>query len=324
MAWEKVQIKLEDGNMVEAIAPVIISASRATDVPAFHFEWFMDQIKRGYLTWTNPFNRTAQYISFDKARLIVFWTKNPRPIFKYLDFFDSKFGNYYFQYTVNDYEDESLEPGLPKLSERIETFIELSNRIGKERVIWRFDPLILTDEITINSLIEKIRNIGNGLKNYTDRMVFSFVDVERYRKVKNNLVKNNIKYREFNTSEKIDFAQRVSKLGKGWGIEIATCSEDIDLEEFGISHNKCIDDDLIIRLFNHDKDLMNFLSVEISQPTLLDKDVSFKKTRDNKDKGQRKDCGCIVSKDIGEYGTCGYACKYCYANNFPKTKPFNF
>ena len=112
--WEKIQIKNDDGEEVTATAPVIISASRATDLPGFYGDWFIDRLRKGYLVKRNPRNpKITEYVSFSNTRLIVFWTKNPKPIFKYLEVIDQMGIGYYFQYTLNDYEKEGLEPNLP-------------------------------------------------------------------------------------------------------------------------------------------------------------------------------------------------------------------
>ena len=180
MKWKKIKIKTEAGNEVEAQAPVIISASRSTDIPAFYSDWFIHRLKMGYLKWKNPFNGVPLYVTFQKARLIVFWSKNPKPMLKNLDWLDQNLPNYYFQYTLNDY-DKTLEEKVPPLNNRIETFIKLSERIGKQKVIWRFDPLILTDKIGVDDLLRKMENIGNQLKNHTNKLVFSYADIKIIR-----------------------------------------------------------------------------------------------------------------------------------------------
>ena len=152
MNWDKITITKQDGEVVEAQAPVIISASRSTDIPAFYSEWFINRIKAGYVKWKNPFNGAFLYVTFAKTRLIVFWSKNPRPIIKHLDFFKERKLNFYFQYTLNDYDVEKLEPRVPNASARVNTFIELSEKIGKDKVIWRFDPLILTDKNVLETV----------------------------------------------------------------------------------------------------------------------------------------------------------------------------
>lgn len=314
MNWSKIDIKNEKGEIVKAQAPIIISASRSTDIPAFYSDWFVTRLKQGYVKWRNPFNGVPLYVSFKKARLVVFWSKNPKPIIKHLDYISEKLPNFYFQYTLNNYDDEKLEFGVPSVDSRIDTFIELSEKIGKEKVIWRFDPLILTDKINVDDLLRKIEYIGDKLHNYTDKLVFSFADIESYKKVKNNLVKSNVNYKEFDKVSMIEFAEGLQKLNSKWKLDIGTCAENISLEEYGISHNKCIDDDLIINLFSKDKELMNFIGVKIHEPDIFDPTIRIEKTKKLKDKGQRELCGCIFSKDIGEYNTCPHLCEYCYAN----------
>ena len=148
-AWNKKNIINDKGETVEAILPFVISASRSTDIPAFYSRWFMNRLEKGYVTWVNPFNRKEQYVSFEETKIIVFWTKNPQPIIPHLKELDKRGIRYYFQYTLNDYEKENLESNVPKLDIRIKTFIDLSSLIGKEKIIWRFDPLILSTAITI-------------------------------------------------------------------------------------------------------------------------------------------------------------------------------
>lgn len=129
--WAKVKI-LVDGAESDAQAPVIISASRSTDIPAFYSDWLVNRVKEGFVKWTNPFNGVPLYVSFQKARLFVFWTKNPKPMLDKLEFFDDRGHNYYFQFTLNDYDVERLEPGVPSVENRIETFIELSRRFSNK------------------------------------------------------------------------------------------------------------------------------------------------------------------------------------------------
>lgn len=309
--WNKIRISNDFGNSVEAICPVVISASRSTDIPGFYSEWFMDRLSKGYLKWKNPFNQTEQYIAFDKTRVIVFWTKNAAPVMPYLDWIDKKGINYYFQFTVNDYESEGFEPKVPPLIERIQTFKSLSNLIGKDRVIWRFDPLLLTENLGVKELLEKIERVGELLHPYTSKLVFSFADIAIYQKVQNSLKRAGVKYCEFDDSKMDTIAEGLSLLKQKWGIEAATCGEVKKLEKYGIIHNKCIDDKLMVKLFSHDQTLMNFLGYE---KTLYGEKIKI----NLKDKGQRKECGCIISKDIGVYNTCGHHCIYCYANTSEK------
>jgi len=323
--WEKVWITTDDGEIRQGIAPVIISASRATDIPAFHSRWFINRLEKGYIRWENRFSpANPKYISLENVRLIVFWTKNPAPVIPYLEIIESKNLNFYFQYTLNDYESEKLEPAVPPLKQRIEIFKRLSERIGKERVIWRFDPFLLAEQISVEDLLRKVHSIGNQLVHYTDRLVFSFADVFNYPRVKANLIKNsdyfnetNIRFAEFTTNRKNEMATGLQKLLHEWrntspSFTMATCAEDIDLKKYGITHNKCIDDELMIRLFPNDMKLMSFIGYT---PGLFGNDTQTGVQKQSlKDKNQRPLCGCVYSKDVGCYSTCAHYCTYCYAN----------
>ena len=328
--WKEVQLKTDSGKIIPAISPLIISASRSTDIPAFHAEWMINRLKSGYACWMNPFRpANPTYISFQEARLFVFWSKNPKPMIQHLPFLDQLGLNYYFQYTLNNYEEEGFEPNVPPLENRIATFIQLSDLIGKEKVIWRFDPLLLTDQLTVKELLTRIRVIGNQLISHTNQLVFSFADILSYQKVQNNLIKettlfnkSNIHLAEFNLSQKLELAAGLQQILQDWilinpDFKIATCAEDIDLERYQIIHNKCIDDELIVKLFSNDRKLMDLLGVKPKEPLLFSDDVTAGRPGGLKDKGQRKTCNCIVSKDIGAYNTCNHLCVYCYANASP-------
>ena len=134
-----------DGKLVKAQVPIIVSASRRTDIPAFYADWFFYRLEKGYSAWKNPFNGSKAYVSYNKTRFIVFWSKNPRPLLNYLHILEKKNIKCYIQYTLNDYEDEILE-NVPAIATRIETFKLLVERLGFGSVIWRFDPMILTDD----------------------------------------------------------------------------------------------------------------------------------------------------------------------------------
>lgn len=328
-SWEHTDI-IVDGKPVKAQAPIIVSASRSTDIPAFYADWFFDRLKKGYSAWTNPFNGVKSYVSYDKTRFIVFWSKNPRPLLPYLDYLKERNIRCYIQYTLNDYEKEGLEK-VPSLLNRIETFKMLSDKLGANAVVWRFDPMILTDDITIDDLISKVEKIGDQLKGYTEKLVFSYADIKLYKKVKLNLEKNGIPYHEWETAQMEEFAMKLSKMNieRNWNFQLATCGEHIDIDRYGIAHNRCIDGDLITRLAWDDKVLMDFMKVKIQQmpaPSLFEDSPSlpdgaiilshnqFFLSAHKKDPGQRALCGCMAAKDIGEYNTCPHLCEYCYAN----------
>lgn len=321
MKQRKTKIIIQHGKEVEAMVPMILSVSRATDVPAFYSEWFFNRLERGYCRWRNPFNDADIYVSFENVHFIVFWSKNPTALIPYISRLQEHGINCYIQYTLNDYEDERLEPGVGA-------------------VVWRFDPLILTDKIGIDELLLKIERIGNQLKGYTEKLVFSFADIACYRKVGGNLTSNGINYREWTESEMLDFARQLSDLNQrnGWNFRLTTCAEKINLGEYGIAHNRCIDDELIVRIAWQDAELMKHLGMDIrqsspdlfGQPTLpegaipLDGDRYAVRTRQNRDSGQRKLCGCIAAKDIGQYNTRPHGCLYCYANTSPDSARHNY
>lgn len=316
MNWKKIEILTENGEKVYAQAPVIVSASRATDIPAFYSDWFIERFKQGYLKWKNPFNGVPLYVSIKNTRIITFWSKNPKPIIKHLSYLDNKNINYYFQFSLNDYDNEKLEGNVPPLNKRIETFLELSEKIGKEKIIWRFDPYILTQSLGVEELLRRTEKIGNQLKGYTDKFVFSFADIKSYKKVQNNLRKEKVPFIEFNERTMNEMALGLQNLNKQWNFEIGTCAEKIDLNKYNIVHNKCIDDDLMKELFYNDPKLMEFLGYKYETADLFDTEgklISLK-SKSLKDKGQREACGCIMSKDIGQYNTCPHECVYCYAN----------
>lgn len=273
---------------------MIISASRRTDIPAFYSKWFINRIREGFVLNKNPFN-TKQVknipLSPYQVEAIVFWTRNPKPLMKYLDELDERGYNYYFQYTITGYPRE-LESRTPNPYKAIETFIELSDKVGKEKVIWRYDPIIFTEYTNFDEHIRLFTKISNSLKDKTDKVVISFADP--YKKITKKL--NEIKYKDILEDKKnlYELVKEFSIIAKKNNMNIETCSEDIDLDYCNIKHGKCIDDKLINNLFSIDLNV-------------------------NKDKNQRKECGCIQSVDIGMYNTCSHGCTYCYATYSDKT-----
>lgn len=307
MKHQTISICNDNGTVVLAQAPLIISASRATDIPAFYTDWFFRRLEKGYVRWRNPFSGQDSYVSFGNTRFIVFWSKNPAPLLPQLYTLKERDIGCYIQYTLNDYEAEGLEPNVPPLTQRIDTFRRLVDALGPGAVVWRFDPLILTGQIIIDTLLEKIAHIADALVGYTEKLVFSFADIESYKKVSRNLHQRGIDYREWDEESMREFASRLSTLNSdNWNLILATCAEPIDLSEYGIEHNRCIDPRLISRLAPEDSVLQNFLY------------------NARGDSGQRKACGCILSKDIGAYNTCPHGCLYCYANTFPASAFENY
>lgn len=324
--------------MVKPLEPVIVSASRSTDIPKYYAEWLVNRVRAGYCVWYNPFNRKPSRVSFEKTRAFVFWSKNPAPLIQYLDEFDGKYG-YYFQFTLNDYVREGFEKNVGSLGERIKTFKMLSRKIGRERVIWRFDPIIMGGGLDPTGILTKIQDIGRQLKGYTSKLVFSFIDIAAYRKVQNNMKEASF-FKEKNSLPAEATENEIESIctglaslrdrwrQEGWELALATCAENVNLTKYGINCNRCIDDVLLRKLYPDDDELKEYLKPPPVRGTLDDELKEYLRhppvrgtlppsSEGNplKDKGQRKECGCIQSKDIGMYNTCKHYCTYCYANS---------
>jgi len=317
--WDRVKIDPETGEVfsnegtvpaIDAIAPIIVSASRSTDIPALYGDWFMDRLKRGYVTWTSPFNGRVIPVSFARTRVFVFWSKNPRPFFSAFHTLIGDNRQFIVLYTLNDYHDEGLEPGIPSLTERIRTFTELSSMIGRERLSWRFDPLLLCDSLTIEELLCRVERVGERIAPYAGRLLISCIDIGKYPRVKRNLASSGIPgIRELSVQEIRQFASGLMELNEEWDLPVQACGEEIDLSNYRIQRGECISYDLLTRLFSQDPYLMDFLRPSSGS------DLPAVRKRALKDPGQRGRCGCVVSKDIGHYSTCIHGCRYCYATS---------
>ncbi|MCI9336495.1 MAG: DUF1848 domain-containing protein [Lachnospiraceae bacterium] len=273
---------------------MIISASRRTDVPAYFSDWFLKRIQEGYAYVRNPMNaRQVSRISLapDVVDCIVFWSKNPAPLADKLEGLEGY--AYYFQFTLNAYG-RDMEENLPPLDERIDTFRRLSKRLGRHRVIWRYDPVILNGRYTLDWHGERFGYIADRLKNYTEKVTISFIDL--YPKIAGSIRGKEISALSHGRKEAL--AERFAAIAHAQGLDIDTCAEDIDLDAYGIGHARCIDDRLVSRLLGCAMDT-------------------------GKDKSQRPDCGCAASIDIGLYNTCQNGCVYCYANHSPDTRRRN-
>lgn len=316
MKWPETVIDTPAGPR-SAVAPFVISASRATDIPAFHAQWFMNRLRAGYCLWQNPFNPAQeQCISFEKCAAIVFWSKDARPLLPYLAEIEARGSSFYFQYTLNDYEREGLEPGLPPLSERIATFRELSRRIGRQRVIWRFDPIVIGDSLDVDTVLSRIRQLAKALAPYTDKLVFSFLDM--YQKTRRNLKNLDAGLRSPTEAEAYRIAAGIAEINASLSrsLSLAACAEEGDLQRFGVEKNRCIDAGLLCRLCPENEDIQRIYGVVAPQKKgCLVTGAKPAPGRPVKDTGQRKACGCAPAKDIGRYNTCLHLCAYCYANS---------
>ena len=284
---------------MKEVHPVIISASRETDIPAFYMEWFFERLYDGFMIWRNPYNRKQQQkVCFDKTRGIVFWTKDPGSLLRYTDVLDASGLHYYVQVSLNNYEGTGLEPYLHPLQERIRSFQELSGRLGRDRVVWRFDPLLLSDRISFSDLCGRMQYLFDQVSSFTERLTFSYIDITPYHGVPRNLKQSGFPdVREFTDREKIEFARFLRDLRHETDISLTACCEEISLSEYGITPARCVDGGIFSRIAGSDPDFIRWLTRNAK-----------------KAKGQREHCTCIESKDIGQYSTCPHLCRYCYAN----------
>lgn len=275
---------------------MIISASRRTDIPSYYSDWFLNRIREGYVCVRNPMNiHQISKVSLDPSVVdgIVFWTKNPIPMMKRLD--ELKEYTYYFQFTVNPYG-QDIEQNLPsKRNVIIPAFQELSKKIGPERIIWRYDPILLTQKHSIDWHMHCFEYMVKALSGYTRKCIISFLDL--YKNTQNNT--KNLGLLPLREKEMVEIAQRFSEIAHNNGLVLESCSEAIDLDKYGIQHGHCIDCNLFEELLGCRLDL-------------------------DKDKNQRMECGCVASIDIGMYNTCKNHCLYCYANYSQNTVEKNF
>lgn len=265
---------------------MIISASRRTDIPTYYSDWFMNRIKEGYVMARNPMNaHQVSRISLSKDVVdgIVFWTKNPTPMLEKLLLLQDYM--YYFQFTLNAYE-QDVEAGVPsKHKYIIPAFQRLSDMIGPERVIWRYDPILLNEKYTFDYHVKYFEQLAKKLAAYTKKCTISFLDM--YVKTERNVAGLHIE--PWTLAKQDEMAKSLAEIAHSYGLEIETCAEGIELEKYGIKHAHCIDGELF----------SNLLGCPL---------------RVKKDKNQRQECGCVDSVDIGAYNTCRNGCRYCYAN----------
>ena len=264
---------------------MIVSASRRTDIPAFYSEWIIERLKSGFALVRNPFNlrQVGKVILTPEAvDCFVFWTKDPRKMLDKLNHFVDYC--YYFQFTITPYN-RSVEPGLRDKREIIETFKKLSGKIGEDRVIWRYDPILINEEYSVDNHLRAFEKMAHLLKGFTEECVISFVDY--YQKISSNL--RRLGARAPDEIEVRKIARHFSEVSLAEGMKLKTCSETVDLSEYKISHGSCIDGMLIDRLTGR----------RVDRP---------------KDRYQRAACRCVESVDIGAYNTCPNQCLYCYAS----------
>ncbi len=261
---------------------MIISASRRTDIPSLHTKWFLNRLKEKYVITQNPISKNNFYkIPLNKniVDIIVFWSKNPNIDFlKEVRDLGYKF---YLHFTITPY-DKNIERNIPNKKLLIRNFQTISKLFGKEKIIWRYDPIILNDDFNANYHINNFKNFADSLNGYTDECIFSFVQI--YSKIKNNI-------KNINDNDKIILIENIKEISEKNNIKLKSCSQDFDnITNIRVEKSACIDKERIQKILGYS-------------------------IKEKKDKSQRKLCNCIESIDIGMYNTCTNGCIYCYANS---------
>lgn len=274
---------------------MIVSASRRTDIPALYAEWFMNRIRAGSCTVSNPFNpRQVTEVSLrpEDVDAIVFWTRFPRPLLPHLDELDARGYRYYFQVTLLDYP-RAIDPGVPPVEAALSAVRDLAARIGPERVVWRYDPIVFSAVTDAAYHRRTFERLAGALQGHTRRCVVSLADPYRKtaRRMRALAAQGVAVDCEVAVGPAIEaLMTALVHIAGEHGIEIVSCAEEVDLQVYGIPPGRCVDDDLIRSLFGIEVD-------------------------GRKDPAQRAACGCVASKDIGMYDSCTFGCAYCYATS---------
>lgn len=270
---------------------MIVSASRRTDIPACHFRWFLNRMEAGFALVQNPRNpRRLSKIPLRKGTTdcIAFWSKNPAPLLQELPALQSYGIPFYLQYTLTPYG-PLLEPGLPEKGVLLHNFIALAEKLGPERMVWRYDPILIGEGLSVEDHLRLFGQMAKALKGRTHRCILSFLDVyPRIRKALSGVA------RAPSGEECLLLAKGLSQIAGEADIKLFTCSEEIELDAYGIGHAACID--------------KAFVEQIVGAPI-----------KAKKDPGQRPICGCIESADIGAYDTCPLGCIYCYGTRSRRT-----
>lgn len=267
---------------------MILHTGLRTDIPAFYSQWFANRIKEGYVLVRNPYNPeqiTRYNISPEIVDVISFCTKNPKPMFRYMDLIKG-YGQYW-HITITPYG-RDIEPNVPEKESVMEDFRKLSEIVGINSIVWRYDPIFISEKYSVEIHLEEFERMAKVLSGYTNTCVISFIDL--YKKV----VKNFPQVREVKREEKEILAKELVHIGNKYGIIIKSCGEGNELEIYGIDCDGCM------TITDYEKAVGCSLDVP-------------------KMKGARKECGCHLGCDIGAYNTCGHLCRYCYANYDSKT-----
>lgn len=267
---------------------MIINTGGRTDTVQYYSEWLLRRFEEGYALARNPLfpNKVSRYeLTPDKVDCVVFCSKNYRPILPRLHEITERF-NTYFYYTITAYG-RDIEPGVPSIDESIETLIELSQQVGSQRVAWRYDPVLLTRDYTIQRHFETFERMVAALAPHVDRCIFSFVEL--YKKLRYNMPELVV----LSDEDMDELARGLGAIAAKHSLRIQTCGTNGDFSRYGIQPSGCMTLDILRRANG----------------------IEF---RNLKHKGMRQGCHCIENRDIGAYDTCLNGCKYCYANQTPQ------
>ncbi|MCD8231733.1 MAG: DUF1848 domain-containing protein [Clostridiales bacterium] len=262
---------------------MILQTGLRTDIPAFYSRWFANRLQAGFVCVRNPYNSvsvTRYTLSPDVVDLIGFCTKNPAPMFPYMDLL-APYGQYWFV-TITPYG-KDIEPNVPEKEKVMESFRKLSNIVGIESVGWRYDPILISDIYPVERHISDFEMMAAYLSGYTKTCVISFIDI--YKKVERNFPQA----RSVLPAERMKLGKAFAEIGRRYGMTIKACAEGNDLAPYGIDCTGC----MTIETFE------GALHYRLDAP---------------KRKSARSECACYLGNDIGAYDTCGHLCRYCYAN----------
>lgn len=273
---------------------MIINTGSRTDTVQYYSDWLLKRFKEGFVYSRNPLfpNIVTRYeLNPNILDCVVFCSKNYEPILDRLTEITDKF-NTYFHYTITAYG-RDIEPNVPTIDESIEILIKLSKIVGKQRIAWRYDPILLTKKYTKQVHYNTFDYMSKRLSPHIDRCIFSFVDM--YKKLETNMPEIII----LNNNDKIEIAKNIGSIAKKHNIIIQTCATIEDFKQFGILQSGCMTSEILGNANN----------------------ITFKKVRHS---GNRQGCKCIENRNIGDYDTCPNGCKYCYANKNPQIAQENY
>ena len=265
---------------------MIINTGQRTDIPAFYAEWFANRLKEGFVCVRNPYypEQVSRYrLDPSVVDCIGFCTKNPAPMFRYMDLLKD-YGQYWFV-TITPYG-RDIEPNVKDKHQVLDDFKKLSGIVGVDSTGWRFDPIFITDKYPEEYHLRAFEKMATALDGYTKTAVISFIDL--YPKVKRNFPEA----REVTKEERLSLGREMVKIAAAHGMTLKPCAEGDDLAPFGADCGGCM------RIGDYEKAIGKRLNAP-------------------KKKGARAECACYLSCDIGAYNTCRHLCKYCYANAEP-------